>query len=133
MMNIPSSKNIKEQVLSNAAYKIVALIAALILWLTVLGRKEITQVKEIPILFHTQIQHTAIFDSQTTLRVEVMGHRRAIKVFKELDAPYVVSLRDRNPGVYNLPVSLSGIQLPIGLKVLSVKPTSLKVELQSKE
>lgn len=130
---MPSSKNIKDQVLSNGAYKTVALIAALILWLTVLGRKEIALVKEIPVLFHTPSAVHAIYDKNLTIRVEVMGSRKAIKEFKEMEAPYVVSMRDKSVGIYNLPVTLSGIQMPIGLKVLSVKPTSFQVKLELKE
>ena len=72
--------SLSEQVLSNGAYKAVALVASVILWLTVLGRQEAVVTKELPLRFQMKPSVIVSYDTSVKLQVKVSGERRAIKI-----------------------------------------------------
>jgi YbbR domain-containing protein len=132
-MTMKSMSETKEQTISNRAYKIVAFVAALILWFTVLGKKEITFTKTLPVVFHSHSNASLEYQPDLNIQVEVVGRRSIVKEFKENSMNYSISLRDRNPGEYNIPVSLTNIYLPMGLRVTSIKPTTINVKIKERD
>ena len=124
---------LSEQVLSNGAYKVVALIASVILWLTVLGRKEAVVTRELPLKFQVKPSVTLTYDTSINLQIKVSGGRKIIKDFTDTQNEITIDLKDRGPGIYSIPLSLANLRLPRGLKVLSLNPRELEVEIKSKD
>ena len=130
---IKSSKDtFSEQVLSNGAYRIVALIASVILWLTVLGRKEAVITREMPLKLIMKPSVTAVYDTSMKLTLKVAGERKIIKEFVDKEEALIIDLKDRGPGIYSIPLSLANLKLPRGVRLLSLNPQEMEVEIESR-
>ncbi len=131
----PTSTPIKisEEVLSNGAYKFVAFVASVILWLTILGRKDAVIVKDIKVNFIVKENIILNHDTDLKIVVKARGKRRLVKLFNEKESPATISLKDRPVGVYSIPLNSGSLQLPSGLRLISVKPSTIRVELENRK
>lgn len=120
----------------NLSYKIVALVVALVLWVTMQGRRDIvlTREMEIQVLLAPNLAITNPIPQ--TVKVEVGGPRVSLKKFAERREPYTVDLGAAQPGRQNIRLSKDGLSLPLGAKVLSLQPQeflAVIVEIEKKK
>jgi len=123
---------IKEMVSDNFSYKLVALIISLILWLSLLNKREFITTKEFDVDIMTSENLVVLGQTSDKLKVKVSGPQPLLKKF--VDSPQIVAfdLSDKPKGFYDLDVSTSKIDVPKGLKVVSVRPNTIRVELIEK-
>jgi YbbR domain-containing protein len=123
---------IKEMVSDNFSYKLVALIISLILWLSLLNKREFITTKEFDVDIMTSENLVVLGQTSDKLKVKVSGPQPLLKKF--IDSPQIVAfdLSDKPIGFYDLDVSTSKIEVPKGLKVVSVRPNTIRVELIDK-
>jgi len=123
---------IKEMVSDNFSYKLVALIISLILWLSLLNKREFITTKEFDVDIMTSESLVVLGQTSDKLKVKVSGPQPLLKKF--IDSPQIVAfdLSDKPTGFYDLDVSTSKIDVPKGLKVVSVRPNTIRVELIEK-
>lgn len=121
----------KEWVYENGSYKLVALFITLILWVSVLGRKETTVAKEVPMQFISADEKIVTNVSNKSVRFEMTGSRRALRRFlvDKVD-PITVDLKGRGNGRLIVTVPEDSLRLPFGVKVLSVTPPSIVVDIE---
>ncbi len=121
----------REWIYENGSYKLVALFITLILWVSVLGRKETTVVKEVPLQFMTAEEKIISNVSSRIVRFEMTGSRRALRRFlSDKTEPVSVDLKSRGAGRLIVTVPEDSIKLPFGVKVLSVNPTTIVVDIE---
>lgn len=120
----------KARMTDNLSYKFVALGVALILWMSMLGHKDASLVKE----FELQVILGANIELQTSIpqivRVEVAGPRVALKKINQMSPVFTVDLSGARAGRQLVQLSREGLNLPIGARVLSIEPREFTVVLR---
>lgn len=120
----------RTRITDNFSYKFVALGVALILWMSMLGRRDSTLVRE----FELQVLHAQGIDlesqSHKFVRVEVAGPRVALKKINNMDPVFVVDLSSAKPGRQVVKLSPEGLNLPIGSRVIHLEPNEFTVLLR---
>lgn len=124
---------LKNGLFENGSYKLVALFIALILWLTILGRREFVVNKEIDVEFTVAANLMISEQSSEKIRIKISGPQPLLKKYKESSQPILISLVDKTSGVYEIDMTAARVEAPAGIKILSLKPSQIRVEITPKE
>lgn len=121
----------KHMVTEHLSYKIVSLFIALILWVTILGRRDFSLARSFEVEFLTSPQQTLVFQSVEEVKVKVSGPRTALKRFMETGISPMISLdlSKKPDGEHEIKIPFERIDVPFGVKVTSVRPATIKVKL----
>lgn len=126
----------REILSENSSYKLVALVVALVLWLTLQGRRDVVLSREVELQV-LMAPHMAVTNPiPQTLRVELSGARLALKRVAEGMGPATVDLRHVAPGRQVVTLTRDNFTVPVGAKVLSIQPNeflAVVVEVQGKK
>lgn len=122
----------KQIVVENFSYKIVALFISLILWVTILGRRDFQVTKTVDLDVVAPIGMVVESQSVEHVKLKVSGPRTALRKFLETGAAPVltVDLAGADVGVHRVPIPTQKIDLPFGVKLISVRPSEVEVKLQ---
>ncbi len=129
---VDRSKTIKELFFDNLSYKIVSLFVALILWISILGRRDFVTTKEMEINLIVSADMTIVSQSHDKVRVKLSGSQPVLKKYKDSLKSIVFDLSDREDGIVDIDIPASRIDVPAGVRVLSVKPNLVRVEISKK-
>ena len=114
----------------NLSYKFVALGVASILWISMMGRKDATLVKD----FELQVMLGPNLELETPIpqlvKVEVVGPRVALKKINQMSPVFTVDMTNAKLGRQVIQLSRDGLNLPIGARVLSIEPNEFTVVLR---
>jgi YbbR domain-containing protein len=115
----------------NLSYKVVALFIAVILWLTIMGRRDLILTKNVDIEFRIAPAHRIVGQTADQLRLRLSGPRQALKEIMESSKakPLVIDVSERGTGVFDVEVPVNRIDLPHGVKILSIRPNLVRVEV----
>lgn len=124
-------QGIKGVVLENFSYKVVALFIALILWLTILGRRDFVMSKTVELEFLMNPQYELIGPTAKEVVLKVSGSRSALKKFSSSSVSELITIDvgDRAAGRVDLEIPTDKITLPFGVKLISVKPSVIRAEI----
>ena len=124
-------KNWTNYATENFSYKVVALFISLILWLTILGRRDFVLSKNIEIDLITAPGQTVVAQTADQIKVKVSGPRTALKKFIDgaFSQSIAVDLTGRGEGVLDVEIPLNKIEVPMGVKILSVRPSVIRAEV----
>jgi YbbR domain-containing protein len=129
------SKILKQLFVDNFSYKLVSLVISLILWLTILGRRDFVITKNMDLNFNTTVGMQVIKSSEEQVKVKFSGPKTALKKFTEgggyLDV-IPVDLTNKEPGQYTVEIPLKKIEVPLGIKVISIEPENVLVHIEKK-
>lgn len=124
----------KNWILENGSYKLVALFVTLILWVTILGRRDFVLSKEMDIEFLLPRAVTIApgpgrkeVDRRVT--VKVSGPRMALKRFAQYPGTITVDLGKSQIGAVQALITPRSVEVPFGVKVISVSPNVVSVTL----
>ena len=123
----------KENFFDNFSYKLVALIISLILWLSLLNRRDFITIKELDVDILTSENLVVLGQTTDKLKVKVSGPQPLLKKFKDSSQIIAFDMSEKEAGFYDIDVSASKIDVPKGLKVLSIKPNTIHVEIIDKK
>lgn len=120
--------------MDNLGYKIIALLISLILWLTVLGRRDFVVSKDIEVEFIPKSPSYYI-GGQTadTVKVKVAGPRVALRDFEKSSKLLSIDVLEEQEGFVDVEISPSRIYIPQGVRLLSIRPSRVRVELQKRK
>lgn len=115
----------------NLSYKLVSLIIALILWLTILGRRDFTLSKMIDVEVVVSSQQVLLSQSAEAVKVRLSGPRTALKKFMDsgMSQMIAIDVSKRGEGEFDLEIPTTKIDVPFGVRVDSVKPSNLRIKL----
>lgn len=117
-----------DALLENGSYKIVALFISLILWLTILGRRDFVFSKNIDLEIQTSSALSVIEQSHSFVRVRVTGPRASLKKFMESNSnqAMLLDISSMGEGKIEIPISEKKLDLPLGVRVVSLKPQKVE-------
>lgn len=118
-----------QSVFENGSYKLVALFIALILWLTILGRRDFVVNKDIEVDFVVAESFMVSGQSSDKVRIKLSGPQPLLKKYKEANQTIQINLADKGAGMFEVEMTPAKIDVPPGLKILSVKPSQIRVEI----
>ena len=118
-------------VTENFSYKVVALFISLILWLTILGRRDFVLSKNIDIDLVTAPGKQVVAQTTDHIKVKVSGPRSALKKFidSSLSQNITIDISHRGEGVIYVDIPLNKIEVPLGVKVLGIRPNQIQAEV----
>ena len=119
-------------ILENWTYKVVSLFIALILWLTILGKKDFVVTKLMDIDVVTSSSLMVANQTHESVRIKVAGPRAGLRKFLEAGMGQVINLdlSKYAEGNYSLSVPTDKIELPFGVRILQVKPSTVDIEIR---
>ena len=113
----------------NGSYKLVALLVTLILWVTILGRRDVLMTLDLPVEY---LLPKGLVIEQVLERkviVTVSGTRSALRRFQNNRTSIMVDLTQNPPGSYKAKILSHHVDVPFGVKVISVTPSEFNVTL----
>lgn len=122
----------KNWILENGSYKLVALFVTLILWVTILGRRDFVLSKDMDLEFLLP-RGIAIAESglERRVTVKVSGPRVALKKFAQNPGSITIDLGRAAPGPVRARITPQNVEVPFGVKVLGVSPEVINLNLIS--
>lgn len=118
-------------VFHNFGFKVVALFISLILWLTILGRRDFVLNKDIPLKIQTGADMRVAAQTSDHIKVKVSGPRSSLKKF--LDSPstqgITIDVSQKGEGVVYVDIPMTKIEVPLGVRVIGVRPHQIQVEV----
>lgn len=121
----------RQRFTDNLSYKFVALGVAIILWVSMLGRKDSTLMKD----FELQVLLPPAIELETQIpqlvRVEVAGPRVALKKINQISPVFTVDLTGAAPGRQSVKLTREGLNLPIGARILTIEPSEFTIVLRA--
>ncbi|MBO9666634.1 MAG: hypothetical protein J7501_07445 [Bdellovibrio sp.] len=120
-----------DAVTENFSYKVVALCISLILWLTILGRRDFVLSKNVEVDLITAPGTQVVAQTTDHIKVKVSGPRAALKKFMESSLSQNINLdiSQKGEGVVYVDIPLNKIEVPLGVKILGVRPNQIQVEV----
>lgn len=124
-----------EKLIDNGTYKLVALFISLILWVTILGRRDFVYSKNIDIEVQTSSHLAVIEQSHASVRVRVTGPRASLKKFMDSHSnqAILVDVSSLGEGRIEIPIAEKKLDLPLGVRVVSLKPQKIEVTVVSRK
>ena len=123
----------KEYIAHNSSYKLIALMITLLLWLLVIGREHKVESKEFPVEITPPAGYIVSKVEPETITVKVKGHPKLMNRFflHQRNIEFVIdSYRKKN---LRLRITEDKINLAFGVKLVSLSPRMVFVELQKEE
>ena len=120
----------------NASYKAVALVVALVLWMTMQGRRDTVLAREMEMQILLSPRLAITNPIPKVVKVEVSGPRVSLKRLAERQEPFTVDLGAARPGHQIVKLTKDGLNLPLGAKVLSIQPSeflAVIIEVESEK
>ncbi len=125
----------RHMVTDNLSYKVVSLFIALILWLTILGRRDFSLTKTVEVELIPGIGQVITQQTADSVKVKVTGPRTALKKFMESGMSQLISIdiSKKGDGEIEVEIPIKQIDVPFGVKVISVKPSVVRARVERKE
>lgn len=124
------TSQLKSRLYENLSYKIVALFVTLVLWLTMLSRKDTVLSRELPVQYLISQNHNLGNEARKRARVKVSGSRAALKKFSQSDEGITVDLTRLSAGRHIVRLNQEILNLPLGVKVLSIEPDEIEANIK---
>ncbi|MCH2533239.1 MAG: CdaR family protein [Bdellovibrionales bacterium] len=122
-----------EWIFANGTFKIVALVVSIVLWMTIMGRRDLVQNHEMEIQFILPAGHTIANQVTKSVEVKVTGPRAGLQRFTERERVIGMDLSKLKVGDHKLFVRTDNVNLPLGVKILSIEPQFVNVNLRQFE
>lgn len=118
----------------NLSYKMVSLFIALILWITILGRRDFVVAKKVDIELIPPPGYAVVFQSVDTIKIKVSGPRTALRRFIENGVSQIVTLdlSSKGPGRYEVEIPRGRVDVPFGVKLVNLQPERIEVQIEKK-
>ena len=126
-------EKIKSSLLDNFSYKVVALFISLILWLSILNKRDFIVTKDLELDFVTSELLVVAAQSSAQLKVKVSGPQPILKKYRESSQILAFDLSDKPAGFYDVDMNASKIDVPKGIKIIGIKPNTIRVEIVQRD
>lgn len=122
-------------IFNDLAFKVIALMMSLVLWVLVSGRRDYVVSKTMDLEFILGSNYILKEHSVDQVRVKVSGPRLALRNFMDsiLFNSLNISLRDFNSGKHVIDFKKAQVELPVGVEIVEIRPEKLFFELIRKD
>jgi YbbR domain-containing protein len=116
----------------NSGTKIVSVVIAIVLWIVVLGSRNVEVTKEIPLEVITPADVVPSNDIPDRIAFRLSGPKAFLRaILDRREEPIRVNLAGAKPGQVTYRFFSDNIRVPIGVKVLSINPTAILLTLEA--
>lgn len=124
----------KRLLTENLSYKLVSLSIALILWVSLLNRRdfELKEVVKLDVVTGSQMRVVSVVPEQ--FEVQLSGQRKAIfKLRNSLKIQdLAIDISRRGEGQFEVLIPFEDLKLPPGIRIVGVRPDSVKVKVEKR-
>jgi YbbR domain-containing protein len=113
----------------NVSYKTLAFFIAVVIWVTLLGRRDFVVEDEVQLQLLVSQQYMIKNRLPRYVLLKVTGSRGALKNFSKNLPLISIDLGHLRPGNHSVMIPTSNLELPVGVKVLSVVPEQIRVQI----
>lgn len=131
VQRLKTRDRLKHFFLKDLNYKVLSFVAALLLWLMVLGRKDLTISKKLDLQFLNGANLEVVNPSTRWVDLELSGPRVALKKFSQSGQVYMLDLTSLKAGSHLVPLTKEGVSLPVGVRVVAVRPDQMRLKLKA--
>ncbi len=127
--------DVTKQILTeNIGYKITSLVIALFLWVIVFNRKDFAVTQTIEVQFIVDSRQSLLLQTTDRVRLRLSGARNVMKSYMDSPFPRVlkIDMSGRGGGLFDVDITQGMLDIPKGIKVLSVRPNVIRVEISEK-
>jgi YbbR domain-containing protein len=114
----------------NLPMKFTALAVAFVFWFLMLGRQDITLSRDLEVQVLLGPQLEIANEIPSTVTVEIVGPRVSLKRFSAKKEVFTMNLSSLSDGYHKVRLNESGVNLPIGLEILGIRPRSVDVVIR---
>lgn len=114
----------------NPKQKILSLLVAGLIWGFILGQKETMMVKEISLEYQLR-SGVEMSDSVKKVKVRLAGPSSTLRKFNEQSSSLLIDITQYPVGgLFTVELPKEGLNLPLGVKVISITPSRVPVVLR---
>lgn len=116
---------------ANLGTKLISVAIAVVLWMIVLGSRNVETTKEVPLEVITPTDLVPSNEIPDRISFRISGPKAFLRtVLDRKEEPIQVNLSGAKPGLTTYRFFSDSIRVPIGVKVLSINPTTVLVKLE---
>jgi YbbR domain-containing protein len=132
---MPRSRSLSEilwsALTSNVGTKAVSVVIALVLWAVVLGSRSVEVTKDVPLEVTTPEDLVVASDLPEKISFRLYGPKAFLRnILDRPEEPILINLSGSKPTVITYRFFTDNIRIPIGVKVLSIHPSSISIKLE---
>ncbi len=117
---------------TNIGTKVISVIIAVVLWVIVLGSRNVEVTKEVPLEVIAPADLVPANDIPEKIAFRLSGPKAFLRtILDRREDPIRVNLSGSKPGLVTYRFFSDNIRVPIGVKVLSINPTAILIKLES--
>ncbi|MGK5083773.1 CdaR family protein [Bdellovibrionota bacterium FG-1] len=117
---------------TNLGTKLISVAIAIVLWMIVLGSRNVEATKEVPLEVVTSPESIPSNEIPDRISFRLSGPKAFLRtVLDRKEEPIRVNLTGAKPGLVTYRFFSDNIRVPIGVKVLSINPTAVLVKLEA--
>lgn len=133
---MPRYRSIQDHVISaltsNLGTKLISVAIAVVLWMIVLGSRNVEATKDVPLEIITPADVIPSNEIPDRISFRLSGPKAFLRtVLDRKEDPIRVNLTGAKPGLITYRFFSDNIRVPIGIKVLSINPTAVLVKLEA--
>lgn len=114
----------------NTKQKFLALLVATIIWVFILGQKETMMEKDISLEYQLRTG-VEMLDSVKKVKVRLAGPSSTLRKFNEQSSSLLIDITQYPVGgLFTVELPKEGLNLPLGVKVVSITPSRVPVVLR---
>jgi YbbR domain-containing protein len=128
-----TGRMVKDLFTENLSFKFVSLIIALILWISILGRRDFIVTKVLEIDFVSSAETQVVWQTTDRIKVKVSGPRAALRKFVEggFSSFLTIDLTKKPIGKHVISLETEKFDIPFGSKLINVQPREIEVEIRT--
>ncbi|MGE4233160.1 MAG: YbbR-like domain-containing protein [Bacteriovoracia bacterium] len=116
---------------SNLGLKAVSLVVGVILWFVVLGSRNVEIVKDVPIEIVSPATLVVANEVPDKVAFRIAGPKAFLRtILNRREEPIRVNLTNAKAGLFTYRFFSDNIQMPLGVKVVSMNPAAMVVKLE---
>ncbi len=116
---------------SNLGTKLISVMIAMVLWIVVLGSRNVEVTKEVPLEVVTASDVVSSNEVPEKIAFRLSGPKAFLRaILDRREEPIRVNLAGVKPGLITYRFFSDNIHVPIGVKVLSIHPTAIVIKLE---
>lgn len=120
--------------MNNFWLKAASVLLALTLWVFVMSKGRTEVLMEVPLMFRDVPAGLQVKDADNmSVTVHLRGDETSVTTVKRSDVKAYVTLSDAKSGLNLFSITPADIKVPSAVKVITVNPSSIKVELETVE
>jgi YbbR domain-containing protein len=116
---------------TNVGTKFISVVIAVVLWIVVLGSRNVEVSKDVPLEVVTPTEIVASNDIPDHVTFKLSGPKAFLRaVLDRREEPIRVNLAGSKPGLVTYRFFSDNIRVPIGVKILGINPSAIVIKLE---